>query len=212
MHKVPILMADIKGSSKVPAEKLMKQFRALVDKINTNRKENIMSPLTITLGDEFQGIIDTFENGIRIIFELEECIVSSEFDFKLRYVLLEGQIDTEINEDIAYQMMGNGLTLARKELEELKKGNSRFLIKLDNDPKEVYLNKAFNIYQNFVDSWKVKDRTLVKEFLNSDDYKIVAKQVGLDPSNAWRRKKSLNIVEYKDIKDLILVMQNDFEP
>ncbi|WP_194976821.1 SatD family protein [Aquiflexum lacus] len=205
MHRVPILMADIKGSSKVPAEKLMKQFRALVGKVNTDRKENIKSPLTITLGDEFQGVIDTFENGIKIIFELEEEIVSSEFDFKLRYVLLEGQIDTEINEDIAYQMLGSGLTSARKDLEELKKGDRRFLIKSDKDPKDVYLNKAFNIYQNFVDSWK--EKALVKEFLNFDDYKIVAKHIGLDPSNAWRRKRSLNIVEYKDIKDLILVIQ-----
>lgn len=209
MSKQVILMADVVDSTALSSKKFIEQFKKLVEKVNSNRREQIKSPLTITLGDEFQGVIDTFENGIKIIFELEELGVSFGFGFKLRYVLLEGQIDTEINKTIAYQMLGKGLSKARKELEELKKSQSRFLIKLDNALKEVYINKAFFIYQNFVDSWKEKDREIVKEFLYYDDYKYVAKRIGLDPSSSWRRKKSLNIIEYKNIKDLILVIYNN---
>ncbi|MDR6759906.1 hypothetical protein J2Y38_000085 [Flavobacterium sp. 2755] len=204
--KYPILMADIIHSGRKDSKKLMEEFKELVLTINSKNKENLISPLTITLGDEFQGLINTMENGIKTIFNLEETILSNEYDFKLRYVLLFGEIETDINTKVAYEMLGNGLTEARKTLNNLKNKDSRFWIYLGSNEKikEDYLNKIFLIYQNFIDSWKEKDLKIVNEFLSYDDYKIVAKNVNIDQSNAWRRKKSLNIVEYKDIKKIIL--------
>lgn len=206
MNKVPILMADVIGSTKLNSDILMKQFRLLVDSINNNRRNQLKSPLTITLGDEFQGVIDTIENGIDIIFDMEELRIAHNFDFKLRYVLHEGQIDTEINKNIAYQMLGEGLTMARQSLSILKKSSNRFLIQLEDQDKSNALNKAFSVYQNLVDSWKKKDIALVKEFLKNDDYKVVAKITDMDPSNAWRRKNSLNITIYKYCKEIILIL------
>ena len=107
-------------------------------------------------------------------------------------------------------MLGAGLTKARKELNLLKKKENRFLIFLDEAPEEnaKQLNQALFIYQNFIDSWKEKDKVIVKEFLEIEDYKMVADKVGIDPSNAWRRKKSLRIVEYNYIKELIIFILN----
>lgn len=206
----PILMADIKDSGNSNSHELMTQFKDVVTMLNKKHRENIISPLTITLGDEFQGLCNTIENGIKLIFDIEQAILERKYNFKLRYVLLYGKIETEINSNIAYEMLGDGLTAARKELEILKKSDSRFFVRLakKEGKKEKYLNKAFFIYQKFVDSWKEKDREIVKEFLLYNDYKTVAKKVNIDPSNAWRRKKSLNIIEYKDIKEIILVILN----
>lgn len=186
-------------------EKLMRQFKELVTTINERKRENLISPLTITLGDEFQGITDTVENGIQTIFELEEMIFVQKFDLKLRYILVYGEIGTEINHAIAYEMLGEGLTAARKTLNSLKKKETRFMIRLNKDEqsREEYLNKALLIYQSVIDGWKEKDRAIVKEFLLHDDYKIVAQHVNIDPSNAWRRKKSLAIQGYRDIKSII---------
>lgn len=199
-------MADVIASTKLNSDLLIKQFRFLVDSINNNRPNQLKSPLTITLGDEFQGVIDSIENGIDIIFEMEELRIEHDFDFKLRYVLYQGQIDTEINKNIAYQMLGEGLTKARESLSSLKKSNNRFLIFLEDQAKSNALNKAFSIYQNLVDSWKKKDIALVKEFLKHDNYKVVAKITGIDPSNAWRRKKSLNMTSYNYCKEIILIL------
>jgi hypothetical protein len=206
----PILMADIINSRRKNSSSLMKQFKDVVSSINKVKNENLISPLTITLGDEFQGVTNTIENGIKTIFDIEEIIVDKQYDLKLRYVLLYGQIDTEINTSSAYEMLGEGLTNARRSINSLKKTDSRFLIRLNNNEtkKEHYLNKTLFIYQNFIDSWKEKDLKIIKEFLLHEDYKIVAQNVGIDPSNAWRRKKSLNIQEYKDIKEIILFILN----
>lgn len=188
----------------------MQQFKDVVSLINKEKNKNLISPLTITLGDEFQGLTNTMENGIKTIFEIEEIILDKQYDLKLRYVLLYGQIDTEINNNIAYEMLGEGLTNARKDLNSLKNNDSRFQIRLNKneEKKEQYLNKAFSIYQKFVDYWKEKDLKIVKEFLLHEDYKIVAQNVNIDQSNAWRRKKSLNIQEYNDIKKIILFILN----
>jgi hypothetical protein len=201
----PILMADIINSSEKDSVKLMRQFKDLVLSINKTKNENLLSPLTITLGDEFQGIVDTLENGIKTIFDIEEMILNNKYDLKIRYVLFYGKIDTEINNKLAYEMLGEGLTDARKKLTYLKNTIFRFHINLGNNEtnKEEHLNKAFFIYQNFVDSWKEKDKEIVCQFLLFDDYKIVAKNVNIDQSNAWRRKRSLRIEEYKDIKNII---------
>jgi hypothetical protein len=206
----PILMADIIDSGHKSSNLLMIQFKNVVTILNEKHRENIISPLTITLGDEFQGICNTIESGIKIIFDIEEIILNHHYDFKLRYVLLYGKIDTEINKNTAYEMLGKGLTAARNELVILKKKDARFSIRLQTYEriKETYLNKAFFIYQNFVDSWKEKDRAIVNELLKHEDYKIVAQNVNINPSNAWRRKKSLSIIEYKDIKEIILVLNS----
>lgn len=202
----PILMADIINSGSKNSKLLMMEFKEIVSIINNANSKNLISPLTITLGDEFQGLANTMENAIKTIFDIEEKIVGKKYDLKLRYVLLYGKIDTEINNTVAYEMLGDGLTNARKELNSLKNKDSRFQVRLNINEikKEQYLNKAFLIYQKFVDSWKEKDLKIVKEFLLNNDYKIVAQNVNIDQSNAWRRKKSLNIQEYNDIKQIIL--------
>lgn len=201
-----ILMADIISSRSKNSKELMSQFKELIKQINLIFKSDILSPLTITLGDEFQGVVKSDEVAIKIIFALEECIVQHEYKFKLKYVLNNGIIDTEINKKNAYEMLGEGLTKARKLLNENKGSENRFLISLNekDDFKEEYINKVFLIYQNYVDNWKSKDMKAVYNFLKYDDYKIVGNILNIDRSSAWRRKKSLNINEYKITKELIL--------
>lgn len=208
--KYPILFADIQNSRLRNGKKLMGEFKEIVRTVNSNKKKQLLSPLTITLGDEFQGVIDTIEDGIEIIFNLEELILQLDYDLKLRYVLHYGTIDTKINKQMAFEMLGEGLTEGRNQLMELKKESKRFFIHLDekNLPKQEYINKAFSLYQSIVDSWKSKDRITVSAFLKHDDYKKVAEEINLNRSSAWRRKKSLNIEQYTDSKNLILYVLN----
>jgi hypothetical protein len=206
----PILMADIINSRQKDSKELMKEFKEVVSLVNKKNEDSFISPLTITLGDEFQGIIDTMENGIKTIFEIEETILGFQYDVKLRYVLFYGKIETTLNRKIAYEMLGEGLTKTRSMLNELKMDNARFFIKLNNESqkKETYLNKSFLLYQNFIDSWKTKDIKTVNNFLKYEDYKIVAEKIKVDKSSAWRRKRSLNIEEYNNIKEIILYILN----
>ncbi len=206
MNKYHILMADIIGSRKKNSILMMEGFRELVAEINSEYRSSFLSPPTITLGDEFQSIVKSLPTGIEIIFAIEELILKREMDFKLRYVLHFGSIDTKINRKIAYGMLGEGLTETRQLLENNKTNRSRFLIRTAENDLSEKLTLAFVMFQSVLDDWSMKDRLIVKEFLLCDDYKKIAKRLKKDVSLLWRRRKSLKIAEFQVIKKLITLL------
>ncbi|GAB4234458.1 MAG: hypothetical protein Tsb0034_08080 [Ekhidna sp.] len=195
-----ILMADVVNSHDKKGKSLMEHFQVLVKWTNTIYGESIKSPLTITLGDEFQGIVNGAREGLEVILGMEEYIIEEEFDFKLRYVLHEGIVETDINTENAYEMLGPGLTKARTLLGDMKKSPHRFLIKIK---KGDAVNNMMKITQHFIDSWHPKDRSTVSGFLQGHDYKSLARLQGKNESSLWRRKKSLAIDEYLLCKNML---------
>lgn len=200
-----VLMADIQDSGLKNSINTMVFFRQIVADSNVIFLKYIESPLTITLGDEFQGIIINVQNAIKIIYYIEEFIVKNNIDFKLRYVINDGKIDTEINPIRSYEMLGKGLTDARNQLNELKKTKSRFFISLSNLRKSTIINESFVVYQAIVDGWNIKkDKDLLAQFIDLEDYKKVALAINKDKSQVWKRNKNLNIDSYFAIKRVIL--------
>ncbi|MHC5353062.1 SatD family protein [Myroides sp. LJL115] len=203
--KYTILMADIIDSRRVDQALLITEFTDLVEYINEKYKMEILSPLTITLGDEFQGVIGDMVSCFKIIFSLEEFILEHSLSLKLRYVVNFGDIDTEINPQVAYGMLGKGLSDTRELLNSLKTSSNRFkLLSYKDIISTKIINDLFFLYESYIDSWKPKDYKMVSEFLRGQNYKEVAHSLQIDNSSAWRRYKSLNIEEYKTAKELIL--------
>ncbi|MDN5203620.1 SatD family protein [Fulvivirgaceae bacterium BMA10] len=199
-----ILMADVIESSEKDGKSLMLDFKELVREINMQYKQDLLSPLTITLGDEFQGVVKNLRKSLEIIFSLEESIILKKHNFKLRYVLNQGEIDTDLNPEYAHEMLGSGLTNARNMLNGMKSGDERFNVNVQPFSLTNSLNKAFLLFQSFYDDWSDKQLKTVAAFLEHRDYKQVAKLLGKDSSSVWRREKSLKIKEYFTAKELIL--------
>ncbi|MBW3519599.1 SatD family protein [Flavobacterium sp. NKUCC04_CG] len=205
--KYPILMADIVDSRKADQILLINEFKRIVNYINNRWEMSILSPLTITLGDEFQGVIKDMESCYKLVFDMEEFIIEHSLSIKLRYVMNYGIIETPINRDIAYEMLGDGLTQAREQLNKLKASSNRFMILSDkNEMNSAVISDLFLLYGSYIDSWKLNEYQMVSEFLKDKDYKVVAKNLGMNKSSTWRRYKSLHIEEYKTTKDLILTL------
>ena len=83
-EKYYIIMADIIGSGKHNAYELMRDFNDVINSINTENKERLLSPLTITLGDEFQGISSSIQDAIVLMIKIEEKIIHLQKNLKLR--------------------------------------------------------------------------------------------------------------------------------
>lgn len=200
-------MADIVDSRKADQILLINEFKRIVNYINNRWEMSILSPLTITLGDEFQGVIKDMESCYKLVFDMEEFIIEHSLSIKLRYVMNYGIIETPINRDIAYEMLGDGLTQAREQLNKLKASSNRFMILSDkNEMNSAVISDLFLLYGSYIDSWKLNEYQMVSEFLKDKDYKVVAKNLGMNKSSTWRRYKSLHIEEYKTTKDLILTL------
>jgi hypothetical protein len=196
-----IIMADVIRSRETKLTVTAEMLKSLCVHINSKYKKTILSPLTVTLGDEFQGIVDSAKTGLMIIIEMEEMILKKEIDFKLRYVLLYGRIETKINTQTAHEMLGEGLTDARHILTAAKKEKYRFYI--HGTPNAELSDNLFRVYQSVVDDWKMKDYVLITNMI-TDDNKSTAEKAGKTLSQIWKRKKTLKIEEYQILKKTIL--------
>ena len=200
-----VLMADIIGSSKRAGKELMMQFKQLTDSVKRKHTKRFLSPITITLGDEFQSVVKSVEDAMAVVVELEEKIIELNFEFKLRYSIYEGEIDTPINKEVAYGMLGEALTKARATLDDMKsKKYERFFISLIDKKQAEIIQNYFLLYISFIDAWKASDYPLVYAFIDKDNYREVAKIFDKDDSQMWKRNKSLHIREYLAIRNLIL--------
>lgn len=197
-------MADIAESRKKGGRNLMDSFQRLVNGTNEELKEVLLSPLTITLGDEFQGITENLSGAVAIIIYFEEHRIFNEIDFNLRYVVHFGKVDTELNPDSAHAMLGEGFITAREMLSSVKKNKvSRFKVETGNPKTDNVINAAFELYTTLLDSWKESDFKLITEFLKFRDYKKVATLTGKTRSQIWKREKTLRIADYFAIKEIL---------
>ena len=203
-----ILMADIIDSRKGNEKQLMSDFAKVTTKVGRMYDNRLKSPITITLGDEFQSRPRNLTDAINIGLSIEEGIINAGMEFKLRYVITEGRIETTINSKVGYGMLGEGLTRAREQLQSIKKEKWRFNFDLKEKTKAIALNNAFLVFQDYVDEWKKEDYKLVSGLLSKPDYKEVADELGKNRSLIWKRKKSLRIDEYLALKDLIAYVTN----
>lgn len=197
-----ILMGDIIGSSAYSYNEL-KYLKKSIDSVN--HEFDFISPMTVTLGDEFQGIVKSLKQGIEAIFKIEELLIKENYPFELRYSFGFGEIITPINSAIAHGMYGEGLTSTRNILEEAKKDKrKRFNIWLPNEKFRKMISDLLFVYQSFLDNWNKKDYEIVSKFYTNRDYKEVAKLLDKRSDQLWKREKNLRIREFFDIQNAIL--------
>jgi hypothetical protein len=168
----------------------------------------ILSPFTITLGDEFQGIVRTLRSSVETIFCFEEEILSRGYAFQLHYVAHRGEIKTPINPSIAYEMMGPGLTTARSILTEKKRTRPRFVFEYGKGSTSIVLNDLFFVLERIIDHWRVRDYDLIMDMIGNTSNIEVARMQKRDRTAVWRRRESLRVEEYRRQKEAIVHVAN----
>jgi hypothetical protein len=200
--KYVIVMADIIGSSDVDGKELMEEFSDLVEKTNRSFQDIILSPLTITLGDEFQGVVKQVTGAVDIIFYLDEQCLDA--GIRLRHVIEYGEIDTDLNTERAHGMLGDGLTSAREQLERLKDSSQEIAVEgFENESWVRQINLAFQLYRSFYNSWHEKDHKIAYDFIQLRDYKVLADRYEKDVSTMWRKEKTLKMKDFYASRELL---------
>lgn len=200
-----ILMADIIKSRSHDQAELSDAFKQLTVAVNGKYKDKMVSPITVTLGDEFQCVLESSLHAVELIFLIEETIFSLSSDIKLRYVLAKGAISSAINTEIGWGMMGEGLAHTRERLNSLKKSRKRFCIDQTVHNHEL-LNDAFLIYEAIIDGWNIgRDYPVIAAYTVTEnrDYKDVARLMNKNPDQIWKKEKNLKIMEYYSVKRII---------
>ena len=203
MAKRHILMGDVIGSSNQDLRQLRKEFMGLVSLCNQKLEHNIISPYTVTLGDEFQGIATSLHAVIEAMFFMEETILRKRLAFKIRYVAVHGAIDTPINRINAHTMMGAGLTKARGLLTDKRRGKSRFRFDLPDAHTMNQLNRLFLVLDGLTGRWDTGDGLLISDMLTNSNNEEVGAKHDKNRTQIWKRRKHLLIEEYRALKEAI---------
>lgn len=197
-----ILMGDIIASGAKPGDKLSQDFHQLIEQCNRDMARHILSPYTITLGDEFQGVGLSLQSVLQTIFYLEEAKLRNQFGFHLRMVMHHGVIETPINTEIAHGMLGPGLTQTRKLLNE--KQGKRFVVDFEPPLECQLVQQAFDVCESIMRDWRVQDFKLIADMIESSDNTWVGERHGKNRSQIWKRRKSLRIEDYLKLRSIIL--------
>lgn len=199
-----ILMSAVRQLGSSSENNIRDELKNVISVINKIHKKHFITPLDLVMATEFQGITNNLQSTLEMIFDIEECIIENNLDFKLKHVLYHDTLDSIQTKHNAYERLGFGLIDARQRLDLIKKTDTRFLIATNNEKTSLYLNNLFMIYEDYLDSWKKNDYDYVKAFLNSMTYKEVAEQFNINTSSGWRREKSLKMKQYYTVKEMIL--------
>lgn len=206
-----IVMADIIGSRGIRPDSLMTDFKSLVTVVNRRLRKRLLSPLTITLGDEFQGVAVDLEAACSVLLEMEAGRVGKGYDFGLRYVIHYGDIGTPLNRRRAHEMLGKGLTDARTMLSMAREEKCRVRVTAGRRGEGRILEDAFLILADLVDGWDpVRDFPLAAAFMHDPDYKSVALAMGKNRSQTWKRRRSLRMDDYFRLRRIITACAQSF--
>jgi hypothetical protein len=199
-----VVMGDIVRSRDHRQETLMDDFARLVAGCNRHFAVELLSPCTITLGDEFQGVADSLLTAVRTALYLEEARLRGEVGFQLRHAVHFGEIATPLNPLTAHGMLGPGLTQARALLSDKRRGRSRFSISLPDAGLALRLGRLLDVMAALARDWKARDAALIFAMLDNERDTEVAAELGKTRSQIWKRRRSLLIDEYRALRELLL--------
>lgn len=133
-----IVMGDLVDSQSASSiQDLHRQFNGAVADANRSYQQNIVSPLTITLGDEFQGLCSGLAPAVDIIRDIRASLLGQGIE--CRFVIGLAALQTPVNTEKSWNMMGLGLAEARKRLND-KHDDNAYRFEIPDDVISPLLN------------------------------------------------------------------------
>ena len=146
----------------------------MLERLNENYKEEIVSRFLITLGDEFQGLLCSGKAVLDMINEIR----MEMYPVRLRFGIGFGQITTDIRTEMALGADGPGYYRAREAVELLKEREKKnrpvlaeLCLKMDEKlrDKEILLNTVFDLMYVVESGWTDRQREVIWDMLLHGD-------------------------------------------
>ncbi len=185
------------------------RLEGILKDINMKYKDSIVANFTITIGDEFQGLLDEPKDLLDII----DYIKINLYPVKVRFGIGLGEMSTEIKL-FAIGSDGPAYHVAREAIEDIKKSDIKYE-QPDRDTivyatiKENYEFNPLDIVNSllsacyFIESkWSEKQRDIIKQVTKEDkSHRELAEQYGVTQPSISRRLNKSGYYTYKNAKE-----------
>jgi hypothetical protein len=191
MKKVLALIGDIVLSKKIEDRaifqtNLNKQFK----KISKASKPFLLSPFTVTLGDEFQAVYEKPDSILRDIWKIIETI----YPHQARFSLGIDKLTTNINPMKAIGMDGPAFYLARDGINELKK-SSKTIIQFYSPyiSNLTLINHFFILLSGISEKWKLNSIKILNGLMNEDSLDKISRNTGISIRAIYKNIRGNNL-------------------
>ncbi len=207
------IVGDIVGSKVlVDRNSAQRKLKSILDEVNTKYYDDIEAQFTITLGDEFQGLLRSGQQVMDIITEIEIQMHPIE----VRFGIGVGDISTDINRYAALGADGEAYYRAREMIEEIRQLAQQkkpiptdIMIKTDPQNEEIdrLINTIFTLCKSIKDRWTDRQKEVVYDCLqNGDNQEQVALRLGKQQPAIHKNLTAANYYSYKEAISVVSTM------
>lgn len=192
--KAFVLIADIiKSREIVERNQFQLKLNSELQKINQN-SEKLLSPYTITLGDEFQAVYD-LESSLSLLKDIF-IILLKVYPLKIRISVGYADIVTEINKEKAIGMDGPAFYDARKGINILKDHDSSIIQFYGELKERELINSSLKLSMSFMANWKRNTLFIYNELLNNSSVKDIIPRLDISERGVYKIINTNNLRDF----------------
>jgi len=192
-----VLTADIHQSRLVAnRQELQDQIEAHLQTVNQTFATFIKVPFTITLGDEWQGIIQS----LPVAYEIAVYFIEKFHPVRLAIGIGEGKIETAWRERSS-EMDGEAFHRSRNALEDARQKNRNVRFATSHTNEDILLNAITFLLQIQREGWTEKQFQkffVYKEFRNTTK---TAEIIGVSPSDIHQTLTAIQANNYLEAEE-----------
>lgn len=189
---------DIKNRNQVQTT-----VKNILSTINKKYSKDIAAEFSITLGDEFQGLLKNRNNIINIISEFEMIMAP----VSIRFGVGIGNVSTDINFERSAEIDGSAYHRARTMIEDLENSENQYSkrqanILISSQDKNIeidqLLNSILSLCTALKSKWTLRQHEIIHTYLLNDEnqYKT-AEKLSIGQSTVSKALNAANFTTYQ---------------
>ncbi|HEL0676790.1 SatD family protein [Streptococcus equi] len=197
------VIGDLIHSKQIQSRSLVQEsLKACLEQLNHDFSPYIVSNLSVTLGDEFQGLL----TNDAPVFQLIDLINQAMTGYPVRFGIGQGTILTDINPDISIGADGPAYWRAREAIHYIHQkndyGNTQVAIRTDKEQKDLVLNSLLAAGEAIKASWRASQLEVFHALLDLGiyeeqfDQQLIGDTLDLQSSALSKRLKSSSVKVY----------------
>lgn len=177
---VLVVIADMVASRRASDRNALQQrTQRVLAEIN---QQPLLSPYTITLGDEFQAVL----SDASCVFQHSAIIQAALYPVRVRFSLAVGDITTKINRQQALGMDGPAFYAARDGIELLRKNRSLYHISGLPGESAALGNASLQLLSHNVNKWKQHRHAIMAALGQGHKVQQIAEQLGISDKAVYK--------------------------
>ena len=174
------------------------QLEEVFNQLNRQSKQ-LLSPYTITLGDEFQAVYRSADQLFHDIWAFTAQI----HPVRVRVAISVGDITTEINREQSLGMDGPAFHAARDQIDKMKADD--ILLSLTTEAKSFdrLVNSSFQILAGNLQTWNKNRFTILKKRYENIEVKKIARDLDLSEVAVYKNIHAGTLDAVKDLTECI---------